>query len=64
MFVRKKKNKSGTTSIQVIDKSNGYRVVETIGSSKDPEVIKQLIAKAWRFINNRDGKQAKLFSFL
>ena len=39
MFVRKKKNKSGSTSVQVIDKANGYRVVETIGSARDPAAI-------------------------
>ena len=31
MFVRKKRNKSGSVSVQVIDKSNGYHVVKTIG---------------------------------
>ncbi len=34
MFVRKKQNKSGVVSIQVIDKSSGkYKVVKTVGSS-------------------------------
>lgn len=43
LFVRKKKNKSGTVSIQIIDKSSGsYRVVKTIGSSENPEQIKEL----------------------
>lgn len=38
MFVRKKKNKSGVISIQIIDKSSGnYRLVKTVGSSSDPE---------------------------
>ena len=39
MFVRKKKNKSGSVSVQIIDKNAGYRVVETIGSAKDEEEI-------------------------
>ena len=31
MFIRKRKNPSGSISIQIIDKSNGkYKVVETI----------------------------------
>ncbi len=34
MFVRKKQNTSGSVSVQVIDKSGGYRVVKTIGSAK------------------------------
>jgi hypothetical protein len=34
MFVRRKKNKSGSTSIQVISKNGGkYHVVKTIGNS-------------------------------
>ena len=35
MFVRKKKNKSGTLSIQIISKSKGrYKVIKTIGCAK------------------------------
>lgn len=61
MFVRKKKNKSGSVSIQIIDKSNGYKVVKTIGSSVNPIEIKKLISRAWDTIN---GYQPKLFSFI
>ena len=63
MFVRKKKNKSGSVSIQIIDKTKGYKVVETVGSSKDTNKIRQLISVAWNNINSCNGKQAKLFSF-
>ena len=43
MFVREKKNKSGTVSIQIIDKSIGIdRVAQTVGSSSDPEEITYL----------------------
>jgi len=42
MFVRKKKNKSGVVSVQVIDKSSGkYKVKKTIGSSSKPDEIKR-----------------------
>jgi hypothetical protein len=58
MFIRKKTNKSGSVSIQIIDKSSGYKVVKTIGSSKDPEKINQLEAKARNFLV---GNQATLF---
>jgi len=45
MFVRKKRNKSGSISIQIIDKSSGqYQVVKSLGASKDPERIDYL----WR----------------
>ena len=60
MFVRKKRNKSGTISIQVIDKANGYRVVKTIGSTRDPEEVDRLVALGKRFIQ-RQSKQLALF---
>jgi len=50
MFVRKKPNKSGSVSVQIIDKSRGYRVVETIGSARDPEEIYRLVALGEQFI--------------
>lgn len=51
MFVRKKSNKSGSISIQIIDKSEGkYKVAKTIGSSSDPEEIQRLWEKAHNVI--------------
>jgi hypothetical protein len=47
MFIRKKNNKSGTVSIQLIDKSRGrYKVFKTIGSSMDPLEVDRLIDQA------------------
>lgn len=47
MFVRRRKNKSGTTSIHIIDKSDGtYRVVKSVGSSNDLNEIERLVKKA------------------
>ena len=47
MFVRKKKNKSGSVSVQIISKNSGkYKVIETIGCSKNDYVIEQLIKDA------------------
>jgi hypothetical protein len=43
MFVRKKRNKSGSVSVQVIDKAKGYRVIKTIGSARTPEEIDRLV---------------------
>ena len=60
MFIRKKLNKSGTVSIQIIDKSSGYKVMKTIGSAKDPNQIKQLEIQASSFIR---GNQQSLFTF-
>jgi len=60
MFVREKKNRSGSVSVQVIDKSKTYRVVKTIGSSKDPEQISRMFELAKLFID-RQSKQYSLF---
>lgn len=57
MFVRKKKNKSGSVSIQIIDKSTGkYRVVKTVGSSSDPDQIDFLWKKAHYVIPELTGQ--------
>jgi transposase len=51
MFVRKKPNKSGVVSIQIIDKSSGkYVVRKTIGSSVEKIEIDFLVKKAKREI--------------
>lgn len=58
MFVRKKSNKSGVISVQVIDKSSGkYKVIQTIGSSSDSQEISNLLLKGKEYINNRTGLQ-------
>lgn len=47
MFVRKKPNKQGSISVQIIDKSDGkYKVVKTVGCSSDQEEIDQMVVKA------------------
>jgi transposase len=46
MFVRKKKNQSGSVSVQIIKKINRInKVIKTIGSSKDPDEIERLFQK-------------------
>lgn len=60
MFVREKSNRSGSISIQVIDKSDGYRVVKTIGSARDPAEVARLVEVGKAFIA-RQGKQYSLF---
>jgi transposase len=57
MFVRKKKNKSGVISVQVIDKSTGkYKLRKTIGSSKDENEIGLLVQKGEEFIRTSSGQ--------
>jgi transposase len=63
MFVRKKHNKSGIISIQVIDKSQGkYKLLKTIGSSSDAEEIDRLVAQGKRYIQSYTGLQELDFS--
>ena len=56
MFVRRKKNKSGVISVQVIDKSTGkYKLIKTIGSSSDGLEIEKLIKHANQWIKDYTG---------
>ena len=59
MFVRKKNNKSGTVSIQIIDKSRGkYKVAHTVGSSADPDEISYLMRKAYTVMPSLIGQRS------
>jgi hypothetical protein len=63
MFVRKKPNKSGSTSVQIISKKSGvYQVVQSLGSSYDPDEIEKLAAKGRYLIKSKWGKQLKLLT--
>ena len=63
MFVRKKKNPSGITSIQVIDKSSGrYKLVKTIGSSSDNTEIEKYFREGYNWIRNKIGQYELDFS--
>lgn len=58
MYIRKKANKSGVISVQVIDKSQGdYRVIKTIGSSSDTEKVDALYLQGQRWLESKQGKQ-------
>jgi len=58
MYARKKANKSGIISVQVIDKSRGsYRVIKTIGSSADLSVLDELVSEAEQWIITSQGLQ-------
>ncbi len=62
MFVRKKRNKSGSVSIQIIDKTNGYRVIRTVGSAVRSDDIEKLCRKGQHIIQNASKEQQPLFS--
>ena len=56
MFVRKKINKSGLISVQIIDKSSGsYKVVKTIGSSYDDQIVTSLVRTGHDWIRTQQG---------
>jgi hypothetical protein len=62
MFVRKKKNKSGTVSVQIIDKHAGrYRVLRTIGAAREADDIARLERKARQFLDPHSWGQFSLF---
>jgi transposase len=60
MFVRQKRNRSGSVSVQVIDKTHGYRVVKTMGASRHPEEIERLVELGKAYIA-RQSRQYSLF---
>lgn len=63
MYVRKKPNKSGVISIQIIDKSLGKsRLVKTIGSSKDPKEIERFYQEGKKWIEQKIGQLKFEFS--
>lgn len=63
MFARKLRNRSGSISVQIINKDHGrYHVVQTVGTAKDPDVIERLWQRAQQIIRQPDDNQGKLFS--
>jgi len=63
MFVRKLRNRSGSTSVQIIDKSKGkYSVVKTIGSSKSDEGIVLLLHQAKHELNQLNSQMSLFVS--
>jgi transposase len=56
MFIRQKRNKSGSVSIQIISKFGGrYKVVESIGSGKNEQEISTLMLKARSVLKQLEG---------
>lgn len=51
MFIRKKKNKSGSVSVHIVSKEGGfYQTIKTLGSSRDVHEIEQLVLRGKQFI--------------
>jgi len=63
MFVRKKVNKSGVVSVQVITKINGKsKLVRTIGNSIDSKTIEDFVEKGHQYITTFGGQKTFDFS--
>ena len=59
MFVRKKQNKSGSQSIQIISKNRGrYKVVKTIGCAKTKREEELLVLLATSELERLQGNQS------
>lgn len=64
MFIRKKKNKSGSISVQIIDTSEGKnRLIKTIGSTNSKEKLRDLLKEAHNFISSYTGQQEIQFEY-
>ena len=56
MYVRRKKNRSGSTSVVIVDKSSGrIRYLKTIGISSDEQDISGLILQGKKWIATQTG---------
>ena len=52
MFVRKKKNRSGSTTVVVVDKTdNGYREIKNFGTTSDSSEIQRKYIQAIRWVS-------------
>lgn len=61
MFIRQKKNKSGSVSVQIISKLSGkYKLHQTVGSASSPEGIEILLQQARHTLSRIQG-QSSLF---
>lgn len=64
MFIRKKQNKSGSISVQIIDTSGKTnRLVKTIGSTKNQNQLKELLKEAHNFVTEYRNQEELEFSY-
>ena len=58
MYIRKKHNHSGSTSVVVVSKASGkYKEIKSFGSSTSNEEIDSLCEQAATWIHSFDGQQ-------
>ena len=62
MFVRRKKNRSGSTSVVVADKSSGtFTELKVIGVGTSENEIRNLVQKGKEWISHYGGQQTLVF---
>ena len=58
MFIRKRKNPSGSTSVVAVSKKNGtFREVKNFGTARSGEELDGLYAEACKWLRTHDGQQ-------
>ncbi len=63
MFINRSKNKSGTTSVRVLEKRGRNNVlIKSFGSSSDPKEIEHLVDQARVYIQQQKGTYYNLFN--
>lgn len=63
MFINRSKNKSGTTSVRVLQKRGRNNVlVKSFGSSRDMSEIERMVEQAQEFIRRQTGTYYNLFN--
>jgi hypothetical protein len=56
MYVRRKKNRSGSTSVVVVSKQSGrYKEVHVVGTSSDTATIDSFYQQGLSWVNQRTG---------
>lgn len=59
MFVRKKKNRSGTISVVIVDKSSGgFTELKVIGVGNNEDEINELVLRGKDWIAHYGGQQS------
>ncbi len=65
MFISRKKNRSGSTSVVVISKASGkLKYLKTIGISSDEQEIEKFVIEVREFIHTYEVKRIVMYLFL
>ena len=59
MFIRRKRNRTGSVSVQLID--GRHKVVKSFGAGRSAAEVEALVREAERYVESRSGRQLPLF---